>query len=124
MDLSGLTVSMVENWYLNDTDWVAALSALVVAGIYAVAVPRSRKACGLIFVLAGGWWVGYALLTGLLGLYMTPPRSDNWSGGVGLFTARIEFAWHVDAAWRRRLRNIQTAYRTTIKPVRFLLEAR
>ncbi len=89
MDLSGLTAWMVENWYLNDTDWFAALSALVVAGIYAIAFPRSRTACGLIIVLAGGWWVGYALLTELLGLRMTPPRSDNWSGCVGLFTALI-----------------------------------
>jgi len=89
MDLSGLTAWMVDNWYLNDTDWVAALSALVVACIYALAVPRSRTACGLIIVLAVGWWVGYALLTGLLGLHMTPPRSDNWSGCVGLFTALV-----------------------------------
>jgi len=91
MDLSGLTAWLVERWYLNDTDWFAALSALVVAGIYAVVVPRSRTACGLILVLAGGWCAGYAILTGLLGLHMTPPRSDNWSGCVGLFTALVVY---------------------------------
>ncbi|MFQ6036637.1 MAG: hypothetical protein ACE5NM_12440, partial [Sedimentisphaerales bacterium] len=87
MDLSGLTVWMVRNWYLNDTDWFAAVSALAVAGIYAAIVPRSRPACGLIAALAVGWCAGYAILTGLLGLHMTPPRSDNWSGCIGLFIA-------------------------------------
>jgi hypothetical protein len=87
MDFSGLTEWLVENWYLNDTDWFAALSALLVAGVYAIIVPRSRPACFFIMLLAGGWWAGYIILTGLLGLHMTPPRSDNWSGCVGLFAA-------------------------------------
>lgn len=87
MDLSGLTGWLVETWYLNDTDWFAAISALLVAGIYAAIVPRSRPACFFIMLLAGGWWAGYIVLTGLLGLHMTPPRSDNWSGCIGLFVA-------------------------------------
>ncbi len=87
MDLSGLTERLVETWYLHDTDWVAALSAVLVAGAYAILVPRSRPACTLILFLAGGWWAGYIILTGLLGLRMTPPRSDNWSGCAGLFVA-------------------------------------
>jgi len=89
MDLSGLTEQLVETWYLNDTDWVAALSALLVASVYAIIVPRSRPACYFIMLLAGGWWAGYIILTGLLGLHMTPPRSDNWSGCVGLFIAIV-----------------------------------
>jgi hypothetical protein len=89
MDLSGLTGRLVETWYLHDTDWVAALSALLVAGAYAVLVPRSRSACTLILFLAGGWWAGYIILTALLGLHITPPRSDNWSGCVGLFIALV-----------------------------------
>lgn len=89
LDLSGLTGRLVKTWYLHDTDWVAALSALLVAGAYAVIVPRSRPACILILLLASGWWAGYIVLTGLLGLHMTPPRSDNWSGCVGLFVALV-----------------------------------
>lgn len=89
MDLTGLTAWLAETWYLHDTDWFAALSALLVAGIYAVLVPRARPACVLIAVLACGWWTGYIILTGLLGLRMTPPRSDNWSGCVGLFAALV-----------------------------------
>jgi len=89
MDLSGLTGWLVQTWYLNDTDWFAALSALLVAGLYAAIVPRSRPACIFIILLAGGWWAGYIVLTGLLGLHMTPTRSDNWSGCVGLFVAIV-----------------------------------
>ncbi len=94
MDLSGLTGQLVETWYLNDTDWVAALSALLVAGVYAVIVPRSRPACFFIMLLAGGWWAGYIILTCLLGLHITPPRSDNWSGCVGLFIALLLYLVH------------------------------
>jgi len=89
MDLSGLTGWLVQTWYLNDTDWFAALSALLVAGVYAFLVPRSRPACFFVMLLAGGWWAGYIILTGLLDLHMTPPRSDNWSGCAGLFAAIV-----------------------------------
>jgi hypothetical protein len=82
-----LTERLVKTWYLHDTDWFAASSALLVAGVYAAIVPRSRPACFFIMLLAGGWWAGYIILTGLLRLHMTPPRSDNWSGCVGLFAA-------------------------------------
>lgn len=89
LDLSGLTEQLVKTWNPHDTDWVAALSALLVAGTYAILVPRSRPACTLILFLAGGWWAGYIVLTALLGLRVTPPRSDNWSGCVGLFVALV-----------------------------------
>jgi hypothetical protein len=89
MDISGLTEWLAETWFLNDTDWFAALSALLIAGAYAIIVPRSRPACFFIMLLAGGWWAGYIILTCLLGLHMTPPRSDNWSGCVGLFIAIV-----------------------------------
>jgi hypothetical protein len=89
MDLSGLTERLVRAWYLHDTDWVAALSALLVAGAYAITISRSRPACTLIISLAAGWWAGYVILTALLRLHMTPPRSDNWSGCVGLFVALV-----------------------------------
>ena len=89
MDLTGLTAWLAETWYLHDTDWYAALSALLVAGVCAVLVPRDRPACVLIAVLACGWWAGYIILTSLLGLHMTPPRSDNWSGCVGLLAALL-----------------------------------
>jgi hypothetical protein len=85
MDISGLTAWLVERWYLNDTDWFAALSALFAAGVYAALIPRHRPACAFIALLATGWLTGYIILTALLGLHMTPPRSDNWSGCAGIF---------------------------------------
>ncbi len=89
MDLTGLTAWLAQTWSFNDTDWYAALSALIVAGLYAAVVPRHRQACVFIMLLAGGWLAGYTILTELLGLRMTPPRSDNWSGCVGLFLAVV-----------------------------------
>jgi len=89
MDFSGLTEWLADTWSFNDTDWFAALSALLVAGMYAAIVPRHRQACFFIMLLASGWLAGYVILTELLGLHMTPPRSDNWSGCVGLFIAIV-----------------------------------
>jgi hypothetical protein len=91
LSLSGATSWLSDRWSLNDTDWVGAASALAVAGAWALVFPADRSACGLIAVLAGGWWAGYLLLTALFGLHMTPPRSDNWAGCVGLFAALLMY---------------------------------
>jgi len=91
--LTGWTDRLAERWYLNDTDWVGASSALLVAGACALVFPSDRRACALIAVLAGGWWAGYLILVGALGLHMTPPRSDNWAGCVGLFIALLTYLW-------------------------------
>ncbi len=91
MTLTGLTARLADTWSLNDTDWIGASSALLVAGVCAVLIPSDRSACALIAVLAGGWWAGYLVLTGLLGLHMTPPRSDNWAGSFGLFTVLVVY---------------------------------
>jgi hypothetical protein len=89
MDLTGLTAWLAETWSFNDTDWFAALSALLVAVLYAAVITRHRQACSFIMILACGWLAGYFILTELLGLRMTPPRSDNWSGCIGIFVAII-----------------------------------
>jgi hypothetical protein len=82
MDLTGLTERLAEAWYLHDTDWFAALSALLVAGVCTVG-PPSKPACILIMV------PGRRLVSGIhnpdqpLGLHDAAAR--NWSGCVGLF---------------------------------------
>ncbi|MBM4024711.1 MAG: hypothetical protein FJ280_04795 [Planctomycetes bacterium] len=91
LGLSGLTASLSDRWSLNDTDWIGALSALAVAGACALLFPSDRSACALIAILAGGWWAGYLVLTAVLGLHLTPPRSDNWAGCVGLFAALLAY---------------------------------
>lgn len=86
--ITGLT-AWSENWPLLekwDVDWLAAVSALLVFGAWAMLAP-DNTAARLFLVLAAGWCIGFVLLTVLLGLRMTPPRSDNWSGIVGLAAA-------------------------------------
>jgi hypothetical protein len=89
LTLTGLTGRLSDKWSLHDTDWVGALSALAAVGVCAVLWPRDRGACAMIATFVAGWWAGYLVLVGLLGLHMTPPRSDNWAGCVGLFAALL-----------------------------------
>ena len=89
--LTGLTGRLSDKWSLHDTDWVGALSALAAVGVCAVLWPRDRGACAMIAVLVAGWWAGYLVLVGLLGLHMTPPRSDNWAGCIGLFAVLVAY---------------------------------
>jgi hypothetical protein len=91
LNLSGATEWLSARWSLYDTDWVAATAALLVAGLYAWLRPPARAACGLVALLALGWWLGFGLLTGLLRLRMTPPRSDNWAGCLGLWLALVAY---------------------------------
>ncbi|MFN8000228.1 MAG: hypothetical protein U0X75_04320 [Acidobacteriota bacterium] len=93
LDFSGATGWLENRWSLYDTDWVAASSALLVSLAYMALVPRARAACRLLIALAAGWWIGFGALTLLCGLRMTPPRSDNWAGCVGLCIALCLSLW-------------------------------
>lgn len=77
------------DWY--DTDWVAPISASI--AVLVVMIVRRKLDWGSRFILAmaAGWWIGFTLLTAALGLRMTPNRSDNWSGMVGMVTAAFLF---------------------------------
>jgi hypothetical protein len=88
---SGLTRELSRRWPLHDTDWVTALATLGVAGVYGAVARPARHPCRLLLLLAGGWCIGVGLLTGILGLHMTPPRSDNWAGCVGLLAALLVY---------------------------------
>ena len=89
--LTGSTERLSDAWFLHDKDWVAATSALIVAGVCALLFPSDSRACALIAVLAAGWWAGYLILVTLLDLHMTPTRSDNWAGCIGLFIALVAY---------------------------------
>jgi hypothetical protein len=75
-------------WY--DTDWIAALVAII--AVLILAVIRRRICWGTSFILhlAVGWWVMFLFLVlmvdGGLGIEfrMTPPRGDNWAGILGM----------------------------------------
>jgi hypothetical protein len=92
-DFSGATGRLEARWSLYDTDWVAASSALLIAVVYGVPSSKGRAACSLIAALAAGWWLGFGALTLGGGLRMTPPRSDNWAGCVGLCLALWFYLW-------------------------------
>jgi hypothetical protein len=76
------------SWW--DTDWLGVLVALLAIVAYRV-VARRDEASELMLWMAVGWWTGFLLLTVALGLHMTPPRSDNWAGSVGMGIALV--AW-------------------------------
>lgn len=69
-------------WY--DTDWVAALVAIISVFILAACRRKWDQGSSLILHMALGWWLGFLLLVVVLGLRMTPPRGDNWAGCVGM----------------------------------------
>jgi hypothetical protein len=75
------------NWY--DTDWLAALLAIL--AVLALAAIRRRLDRGTLLILhmAVGWWAGFLILVNVLGLRMTPPRGDNWSGCLGMTIGAI-----------------------------------
>lgn len=77
------------DWY--DTNWTSALLALLVVLIRGAVRRRLDFAERLILAMAVGWWAGFLLLTVILGLRMTPPRSDNWSGSLGMVLAMLLF---------------------------------
>lgn len=77
-------------WVVYDVDWLAAVSALAVSLVCAV-VPRWRRGALVLALMSAGWLAGFVLLVEVAGLRMTPPRSDNWAGCVGLFAALV--AW-------------------------------
>lgn len=95
LDFSGATDKLEARWPLYDTDWVAASSALLIAFVYGVVSAKARAACRLLAALAAGWWLGLFLLTVVCGLRMTPPRSDNWAGCVGLCAALCLYLWRI-----------------------------
>ncbi|MBL9176043.1 MAG: hypothetical protein JNL10_21045 [Verrucomicrobiales bacterium] len=69
-------------WY--DTDWLAATTAPVAVGILAALRRRWDAGSSLVLYLSIGWWIGFLVLVNGLGLRMTPPRGDNWSGCLGM----------------------------------------
>jgi hypothetical protein len=91
---------------LSDSDWLSAALAVAFAILYALPFRRARKACFFIAGLGLSWLISYLLLRGLLGLRMTPPRSDNWAGAVGLVVFLALYCWRT----RNRVALMLTSY--------------
>lgn len=73
------------DWF--DTDWIAVIVAAAAVCVLAVARRRMCWGTSLVLYMCAGWWLGFTLLTVGLGLRMTPPRGDNWSGALGMTVA-------------------------------------
>lgn len=106
LNLISVTDTLSERWSLRDSDWVAATTALLTAGAYAWLRPQARRACALMAMLAAGWWLGFSVLALALNLRMTPPRSDNWAGCVGLWIALVVYLYKT----RHRAALIMSSY--------------
>ncbi len=81
-------------WY--DTDWLAALTALIAALIVAIFRGGLDIGTTLVIYLAVGWFAGFLLLVNVCRLRMTPPRGDNWAGCVGMTVAVLLYAWRYE----------------------------
>jgi len=81
-------------WY--DTDWVAALVAIIAA--LSVALFRGGLDMGTNLVLYMGisWFGGFLLLVNVCRLRMTPPRGDNWAGCVGMIIGVLGYCWRYE----------------------------
>ncbi len=77
------------NWH--GADWIGAGSALLVLLFFLLKQRRPGFAVSLMLHMAAGWWLGMLALVQGMGLHMTPPRSDNWAGCVGMAAAMLWF---------------------------------
>ncbi len=78
-------------WY--DTDWLAALVAIVAALIVIIIRGQIDMGTSLILYMGIGWFVAFLLLVNIFKLRMTPPRGDNWAGCVGMVVGVLVYCW-------------------------------
>lgn len=74
-------------WY--DSDWLAAVTAIVALLVLTAIRRRFDQATSLMLHMAIGWLVAFLVLVPLLGIRMTPPRGDNWAGSVGMVAGML-----------------------------------
>ena len=78
--------------YFHDGDWLAALTVLIVSGLYWLLRRDDRSATSLFFWCAVAWWVGYLGFTKLGGLELAPPyRSESWGGVTGILAVLMVY---------------------------------
>ncbi len=83
--------SLVINWpqvFLDIPQHAGWIIGLVLAVcIYFIVHGEFRSGASLIVHMASGWLIAFLLLPALLGVRMTPPRSDDWAGILGVYLA-------------------------------------
>jgi hypothetical protein len=92
--------NMVTNWptiFLTHSGHVGLLFGLTIgAAAYFARYGRWRSGSSLLLYMALGWFVVFLLLPVLLGIRVTPPRNDNWAGGLGVFLGILLYMWRND----------------------------
>ncbi|MBI2432533.1 MAG: hypothetical protein HYV26_06660 [Candidatus Hydrogenedentes bacterium] len=59
--------------------------AIIGAAIYFIWRGRFRDGASLFVYMSAGWLLSFILFPTILGLRLTPPRSDDWAGILGVF---------------------------------------
>ncbi len=77
--------------YYFDTDWFAPVAALAALLLFTAFQWKISHAVSFMLHLTLGWIVGLLVFVTLLGWHLSPPRSDNWAGMVGLFAGLLIF---------------------------------
>ena len=77
------------NYY--DTDWLAAVTALIGLMLVIAIQRKISQAVSLMLHITVGWLAGLVLLVSVVDLHLSPPRSDNWAGVIGLFVGLLIF---------------------------------
>ena len=89
--------NMVTNWptiFFRHSDHVGLLFGLTIGiGFYFARYGKWRSGSSLLLHLALGWFVMFLLCPVLLGIRVTPPRNDNWAGGLGVFLGLLLYTW-------------------------------
>lgn len=80
--------------YWFDSDWLAALVAIVAALIVILFRGKIDMGTSLILYMGIGWFAAFLLLVNVFKLRMTPPRGDNWAGCVGMVVGVLGYCWH------------------------------
>ncbi len=78
-------------FYYFDTDWMAAVTALL-ALLLVIAIQRKiTHAVSFMLHITVGWIAGLILFVTILDWHLSPPRSDNWAGLIGLLLGLLIF---------------------------------
>ena len=67
-----------------DTDWIATVGALLALILTLVIKRKITYAISFLLHLTIGWLLSVCLFVSVLGWHLSPPRSDNWAGALGV----------------------------------------
>lgn len=89
--------NMVTNWptlFFKHSDCVGQLFGLATGtATYFARYGKWRSGSSLLLHMVLGWFIVFLIFPVLLGIRVTPPRNDNWAGGLGVFLGILLYTW-------------------------------